>query len=143
MLASFIITIMDHINTSKYSPSQRYSPNYHDPTTVLPSNRRDPSLDGGHSTKIVGMWTLKHEIISPKFYELIVKTVIKRYTALDLKKLYNHIKMCLHAVTRLLEDLLPDYQSIKRHSGFEEYFIPYFDHPSYSWNVQIYTYLGH
>ena len=100
-------------------------------------------MDNGKSTKIGVMWTLKHEISSPKFYDLFVKTELKGVTDLDLKNFYNHIKMCFNAVTRLLEDLLPDYQSIKRHSGFEEYFIPYFDHPSYSWNVQIYTYLGH
>ena len=46
-------------------------------------------------------------------------------------------------MTRLREDLLPDYQSIKIHSEFKEYFVPYCDHPSYSWNVQIYTSLGH
>ena len=51
--------------------------------------------------------------------------------------------MCLNEVTRLIEDLLPDYQSIKRHSEFEEYFLPDRDHPSYSWNVHIYTSLGH
>ena len=51
--------------------------------------------------------------------------------------------MCLNAVNRLREYLLPDYQSIKRHSEFEEYFIPDRDHPSYSWNAQIYTSLGH
>ena len=51
--------------------------------------------------------------------------------------------MYLNAVTRLREDLPTDYQSIKRHSKFEEYFIPDRDHPSYSWNVQKYTSLGH
>ena len=50
--------------------------------------------------------------------------------------------MCLNAVTRLREDLLPGYQPIKRNSEFAEYFIPDCDHPSYSWNVQIYTSLG-
>ena len=50
--------------------------------------------------------------------------------------------MCLNVVTRLRENLLPDYQSIKRHSHFEEYFIPDRNHPSYSWDVQIYTSLG-
>ena len=51
--------------------------------------------------------------------------------------------MCLNAVTRLQEDLLPGYYSIKRHFEFSEYFIPDRDHPSYSGNVQIYTSLGH
>ena len=39
---------------------------------------------------------------------------------MELKNFYNYIKMCLNVVTRLREDLLPDYQSIKRHAEFEE-----------------------
>ena len=62
---------------------------------------------------------------------------------MDLKNFYNHINMCLNAVTRIREELLPAYQSIKSHSDFEEYFIPDRDHPSYYFNVQIYTSLGH
>ena len=62
---------------------------------------------------------------------------------MDIKIFYNHINMCLNAVTRLREDLLPDDQSIKRDSEFEEYFVPDLDHPYYSWNFQIYTSLGH
>ena len=61
---------------------------------------------------------------------------------MDLKTFYNHITMCLNVVTILREDLLPAYQSIKRHSELEEYFVPDRDHPSYSWNSQIYTSLG-
>ena len=76
-------------------------------------------MEGGHSIKIGGMWTLKHEISSPKFYELLIKTKIKGDTALYLKNFFKHIKMSLNAVTRLREDLLPDYQSIKRHSEFK------------------------
>ena len=60
---------------------------------------RDPPLDGGNSTRIGGMWTLKHDIISPKFYELLIKTELKGDTALDLKNLYNYSKMCLNAMT--------------------------------------------
>ena len=88
------------------------------------------------------MWTLKHEISSPKFYKLLTKTELKGYTTMDLKNFFNHINMCLNAVIRLKEDLLPDYQSIKIHFHFKEYFVPDRDHPSHSWNVQIYTYLG-
>ena len=51
--------------------------------------------------------------------------------------------MCLTAVTRLREDLLPTYQSIKIHSEFEEYLFPYRDHPSYYWNDQTYNSLEH
>ena len=56
---------------------------------------------------------------------------------------YNHINICVNAVTILREDFLPAYQSIKRHSEFAEYFIPDLYHPSYSWNIHIYTSLGH
>ena len=51
--------------------------------------------------------------------------------------------MYLNEVTRLRYYLIPCYQSIKRHSQFEEYFIPDLDHPYYYWNVQIYTSLVH
>ena len=100
-------------------------------------------MDGGHSTKIGEMWTLKHEIISPKLYEIPIKEELKGDTDLELKNFYNHIKIFLNAVNRLREDFLPGYQSIKRHSEFSKYFIPDRDHPSYSWNFQIYTSLGH
>ena len=133
----------DKTNISKSSPDQEDISTPLDPNTLVPTNRRAPPLEGGHSTKIGGMWTLKHEIKSPKFYELLIKIEIKGDTTLDLKNFCNHIKMCLNAATRLREDLLPDYQSIKRHSKFEEYFFPYHNHPSYSWNVHIYTSLGH
>ena len=53
------------------------------------------------------MWTLKHEISSPKYYEILIKTELKRDTALDIKNFYNHIKIYLNAVTRLRKDLLP------------------------------------
>ena len=79
----------------------------------------DPPLEGGQATKICGMWTLKHEISSPQLYELFINTELKGYTDQDLKNFYNHIKMWLNAVTRLREDLLPGYQSIKIHSEFE------------------------
>ena len=92
--------MMDHTNNSKLSPAQKDTLTPPDPTIVLPANRRAPPLDGGHSTKISGMWTLKHEISSPKLYDLI-KTELKGDTALDLKRFYNPIKMCLNAVTIL------------------------------------------
>ena len=60
-----------------------------------------------------------------------------------LNNFHNHIKMCLNAVTRLLEYLLTASQSINRYSEFEEYLIPDFNHPYYYWNVHIYTSLGH
>ena len=63
----------NQINTMLYSPTQKDTSTPPDPTTVVPANRRVPPLEGGNFTKIGGMWTLKHEIISPKFYELLIK----------------------------------------------------------------------
>ena len=73
-------------------------------------------MEGGHYTKIGAICNLKHEISSPKFYELLINTELKGDTSLDLKTNYNHIKMCLNAVNRIREDLLPGYQSIKKQS---------------------------
>ena len=68
-----------------------------------------PPLESGNSTENDGMWTLKHDIISPKFHELFINTELKVDTSLDLKNFYNHIKMCLNAATRLREDILTAY----------------------------------
>ena len=100
--------MIDNNNISKSSPAQKDTSTPAYPTTVVPTNRRAPPLEGGHSNNIGGMWTLKHDIRSPKFYELLIKTELKGDTALDLKNFFNHIKMCLNAVTRLREDLLTD-----------------------------------
>ena len=135
--------MMDQTNISKFSPAQKDTSTPPYPTTVVLANRRAPPLEGVQSTKIGVMWTLKHEIRSPKFYELLINTELKGDTDLYLKNFYNNINMSLNTVTRLRKYLLHYYRSIKRHSRFEEYFIPDRDHPSYSWNVQIYTSLGH
>ena len=82
------------------------------------------------------MWNIKHEIISPNFYELIIKIEIKGGTALDLKNFYNHINICLNVVTRLQEDLITDYQSIKIHFDFEKSLVPDRSYHYYSWNAQ-------
>ena len=63
---------IDKKNISKSSPAQKDTSTPPEPTTAVQSNRRAPPLEGGHSTNIGGMWTLKHEIISPKFYELLI-----------------------------------------------------------------------
>ena len=89
---------------------------------MVPTNRRYPPLNVIQSTKIVGMWTLKHEIISPRFYELLIKTEPKSNTDVHLKNFYNHINMCLNKANRLRKDLLFGYQSIKRHYESAEYF---------------------
>ena len=66
--------IMDQTNNSKYSTTQKDTSTPLDPITVVLDNRRDPPLEGRHSTNIGGMWILQHEISSPKFYELLTKT---------------------------------------------------------------------
>ena len=56
------------------------SPKAQDITTAVLANKKDPPLEGGYSTKIWGMWTLKHDIISPKLYVILVKAKLKGYT---------------------------------------------------------------
>ena len=100
-LKTFTAFMMDQINISKSSPAQKDTSTPPDPTTTVQTNKRAPPLEGVISENIGGMWTLKHEISSPIFYELLIKTELKGYTALDLNNFYNHIKMSLNAVTRL------------------------------------------
>ena len=64
-------------------------------------------MRGANSTNIGGMCNLKHYIRSPKFYELLLNAELKVDTSLDLNNFYNHINMCINAVNRLREDLLP------------------------------------
>ena len=75
----------NHINTISSSPTHKDALTPPDPTTLVPDNRRSPPLEGGHSTKIGGMWTLKHEISLLKFYQILIKTELKVDTALDIK----------------------------------------------------------
>ena len=101
-LTSMITSMMGKIKLLTYSQEHKNSPKTQYPTTVFPSNKRDPPMYCVYSKKIGGMWTLKHEIRSPKFYELLTKIEFKLYTALDLRNFYNHIKMSFNALTRLL-----------------------------------------
>ena len=73
-LTEMITSMMDQIKISKSSPDQKYSPKYQNPTTVVLSNKRSPPLEGVQYKKIGGIWYLKHEISSQKFYELLIKT---------------------------------------------------------------------
>ena len=118
-LKTFTVFMMDQTNISKSSPAQKDTSTPPDPTTTVQTNKRDPPLEGGISENIGGIWTLKHEISSPRFYELLIKTELKGDTALYLKNFYNHIKMSLNAVTRLKVDLLPDYLSVNKNSDFK------------------------
>ena len=81
-LKATIASMMDQIKTSKYSQDKRDKKKAQYPTTVVPANNMSPPLEGGNPTKIGGMWNLKHEISSPKFYELLVKTELKGNNAL-------------------------------------------------------------
>ena len=118
-LTVMIASVMDKIEISKSSSDKKSSPKAQYPTPALPDNKKASPLEGVHYIKNGGMWTLKLDISSPRFYELLIKTKLKVSTALDLQNFYNHIKMRLNAVNRLREDLLPSYQYIKRHSVFE------------------------
>ena len=113
--------MMDQTNISKSSPAQKDTSTPPDPTTTVQTNRKAPALEGDIPENIGGMWTLKHEISSTRFYELLIKIELKEDTALDLKNFYNHVKMSLNAVTRLREELLLDYLSINKNSDFKEY----------------------
>ena len=111
--------MMDQNNIWKSSPAHKDTSTHPDPTTTVQTNKRAPPLEGGISENIGGMWTLKHEISSPRFYDLLIKIELKGDTALDLRNFYNHIKMSLNAVTRLKVDLLPDYLYINKNSEFK------------------------
>ena len=69
--------MMDQTNISKFFPAQKDALTPPDPTTVVIANRRDPPLDGLHYTKTYEMCTLKYQISSPKFYDLLIKKKIK------------------------------------------------------------------
>ena len=68
------VLMIDKTNISKSSPAYKDTSTHPEPITVILTNKRYPPFEGGISTKIGGMWTLKHEIISPKLYELLIKT---------------------------------------------------------------------
>ena len=77
IIASSITSIMDQINDLESLSTDKDSPRPQYFTTVVPANRRAPPLDGGHYTKIGGMWILKHDFSTTKFYELLIKTELK------------------------------------------------------------------
>ena len=82
------------------SPNKAETNNPQDYTTMAQYNRKVPPLEGGNSQKLGRMWTLNHDISSPKFYEIIINTDLKGETDLDLKIFYNHTNMCLNVVTK-------------------------------------------
>ena len=68
-------------------------PKLQDHTTVLSAYKKAPPLKDRNSTNIGGMWTLKHDTISQKLYELLINKKLKGDTAMYIRKFYNHIKM--------------------------------------------------
>ena len=71
---TILAVISNQVNTLPSSPIQKDTLTPPDPITMVPYNRRAPPLEGGYSTKIGVMWTLKHDISSPKLYDLLIKT---------------------------------------------------------------------
>ena len=67
-LTSIITSIMDQIKISKSLPKNKASPKDQDNNTVVPDDNMDPPLEGRNYKQIGGMWTLKHDIRSPKLY---------------------------------------------------------------------------
>ena len=51
-LKIMLAAITDHMQILKSSPTQKYLPETPEPTTVVPSNRKNPPLGGGQSTKL-------------------------------------------------------------------------------------------
>ena len=100
-LTSMITSMVDQIKISKSSTDRKDSQKYQYHTTVVLANKRYPPLEDVNYTKVGGMWTLKHEIISPKLYELLIWTELEGETDMNLKNFYNHIKMCLNEVNRI------------------------------------------
>ena len=96
-LTEIIISMMDQNNISKYSLEKNYSPKSQYPTNVVPANKRVPPLEGGHSTKTGGMCKLKHDIISPKFYELLIK--------IELTMIWNSITSTTTSICLSMERL--------------------------------------
>ena len=68
-----ITSMMDQIKIPKLSPDKKYLTKDQDFNTVVTPNKKSLSLEIGHSTKIGVMCTIKHDISSPKFYELLIK----------------------------------------------------------------------
>ena len=56
------------------SPDKVGSPKAQDYEIMIPDNKKAQPLEDVNSMKIGGMWTLKHDINSPKIYELLIKT---------------------------------------------------------------------
>ena len=72
-LTPMVASMIDQIKISKSPPENKDSPKDQNTTTVVLANKKAPPLEGGYSRRIGGMWNIKHEISSPKPYELLIK----------------------------------------------------------------------
>ena len=68
--------MMYHNQKQNYLPENIDTPQAQGPTNVVPANKMALPLEGGNSTKKGYLWTLKHEIRSPKFYEVFINIEI-------------------------------------------------------------------
>ena len=70
-----IKTYLKHVlvQNQNSSPDHMDSLKDQDINYEVPDNKKAPPLEGRNPKKNGCMWTLKHEIISPKFYELLIK----------------------------------------------------------------------
>ena len=80
------------VNKKRYNPQDSSKVTNKD----LDNTKKSPPLEGDQYQKIGWMWTLKHEIISPKFYELLPNIYSKGENDIALKNFYNNIKMILN-----------------------------------------------
>ena len=63
-LTAMIENIMDQIIILNHSPENMVSPKAQYPTTMVLAKKEAPPSEGGNSTKIGAMRTIKHEILS-------------------------------------------------------------------------------
>ena len=59
------------------------------------------TVAGGSSTKYGYLWTLKHDISLPKFYELLINTELNETLLWKSRTSTTTYNMCLIMVTRL------------------------------------------
>ena len=70
-IIEMINKMMYQNQNSNYPPENMDSPQEQGPTTVVPANKKALPLEGGNSTKNGYLWTIKHDISSPKFWRII------------------------------------------------------------------------
>ena len=73
-IIEMIQNMMYQNQNSNHPLANMDSPQDQGHTTVVPANKKALPLEGGNSTKNGYLWTLKHDISLPKFYELLINT---------------------------------------------------------------------